>query len=81
MKSSSKTRHSHPILDATIVGERGQIVIPKSIREELELTPGTRLMVMHPKDGPIILLPLDHMRKHLDQLSKKMAALLDKHLS
>ena len=67
-------------MDATVVGERGQIVIPKSIREQMKLTPGTRLMVMHPKNGPIILLPLDHMRKHLEQLSKKTMNLIDKNI-
>ncbi len=67
----------HLLMDATVMGERGQVVIPKSIREQLKLAPGTRLMVMHPKDGPIMLFPVEQMRQHLDLMSKNMMSLLD----
>ena len=40
--------------DVTALSSRGQVVLPKSIRESLELMPGSRLMVF--SDGNNILL-------------------------
>lgn len=41
-------------VDYTVVSTRGQVVLPKAIREELSLTPGTQLVVM--SDGDNILM-------------------------
>ena len=42
------------VTDVTAMSSRGQVVLPKIIREALSLTPGSRLMVF--SDGDSILL-------------------------
>jgi len=44
-------------MSITAISTKGQIVIPKSIRDSLDLKPGTRLMVKV-LDGKIILEPI-----------------------
>ena len=38
------------------VGERGQIVIPKQIRDELEITPGDNLIILGNKEEGIQII-------------------------
>lgn len=64
----------------TVMGERGQVVIPKDVREKLKLAPGAKLVVVRLPHGPIALVPMDLMRdvvetmaKRLGMLSKKLA--------
>ena len=61
-------------MGTTVVGERGQVVIPKEIRDRLNLQPGTTLMVMnHDEKGPIILFPLEHMREFVAKMSEHIS--------
>ena len=64
-------------MGSTVMGERGQVVIPKDIREQLRLKAGDKLMVMVHKDGPIMLLPVEKMQQMVRQMSEQMAALLN----
>ncbi len=70
-----------PLLDqgskigSAVVGERGQIVIPKEIRDQFNLRTGSQLMVMQHKGGPIILLPVAGMKTFIAQMSKRVASL------
>ena len=70
--SPGKLQEPH-LVRATVVGDRGQIVIPKEIRDRAGLKPGSRLMVMHHQArGPVILLPMEHMRDFMEQMVKHM---------
>jgi antitoxin PrlF len=40
------------------IGARGQVTIPKAIRERLSLKPGDRLKVFAHPDGGLVLLPV-----------------------
>lgn len=64
-------------MGATVVGERGQVVIPKDVREHMRLKPGDKLMVMVNKQGPIMLIPLEQMQRMIRQMSEHMSTLLD----
>lgn len=64
-------------MGATVVGERGQIVIPKDVRDRMHLKPGDKLMVMVNKQGPIMLIPLEQMQRMIRQMSEHMSTLLD----
>ena len=44
-------------VEITTIGERGQVVIPQSLREELKIHKGDKFMLMH-KDEMIIMKPL-----------------------
>lgn len=66
-----------PIVRSAIIGERGQIVIPKEIRDRAGLKASSRLMIMsHQSHGPIILLPMKHMREVMSQMTKHMKDML-----
>lgn len=61
------------IVRSTVMGDRGQVVIPKEIRDRAGLAPGSQLMVMHHQvNGPVVLLPMDQMRDFMEQMKKQM---------
>ena len=51
-----------PILEVTSLSTKGQIVIPKEIRKNLGLKPGTKLIVIQEKDN-ILLKPITLPKK------------------
>lgn len=65
------------LMGATVLGERGQLVIPKDIRERLKMKSGTRLLVMNQPNGPIIVFPLEKMQSMLDTMSRQLTDTLD----
>jgi AbrB family looped-hinge helix DNA binding protein len=44
-------------VDEITVGDRGRVVLPASVRSELGLTPGTRLLLSTDEDGSLRLRP------------------------
>lgn len=69
---SVKNEELH-LVRSTVVGDRGQVVIPKEVRDRAHLKAGSRLMVMHHQErGPIILLPMEHMKDFMEQMMKQM---------
>ena len=48
-------------MDTVTVSQKFQIVIPKEIREDLEIRPGGRLVVIE-KEGTIHLIPVGKMK-------------------
>lgn len=64
------------LVGATVMGSRGQLVIPKEFRDKLKLSEGDRLVVMQHNDGPILLLPEQHMREFVASMSAKIAEVL-----
>ncbi len=55
----------------TVMGERGQLVIPKEARSKLKLKNGDQFMVAE-HFGKIILVPQKMMRELLSVLSKNL---------
>lgn len=57
---------------STVMGERGQVVIPAEAREEIDVKPGEKLIVFgNPNRGVIILFKSDIMAKFADMMFKK----------
>ncbi|MDT3698709.1 MAG: AbrB/MazE/SpoVT family DNA-binding domain-containing protein [Thermincola sp.] len=57
---------------STVMGERGQVVIPAEAREEIGLEPGEKLLVFgNPDRGVIIIFKSDIMARFADMLLKK----------
>lgn len=74
---AKKTKAPEHVVDSTVVGERGQVVIPKDIRDRAGLKPGARLLVMQPDPcGPIVLFPADHMKAFVEDMTKKLPKLM-----
>ncbi|MFZ9148148.1 AbrB/MazE/SpoVT family DNA-binding domain-containing protein [Vulcanococcus sp.] len=44
-------------MTSVTLSSKGQLTIPRQLRESLGLTPGTRLMVSVDQDGRLILVP------------------------
>lgn len=59
---------------SALIGERGQVVIPKKLRDSLQLKKGDNFFVMQ-KDGAIILLPADTMESFIQGISGKIKSL------
>ena len=57
------------------VGERGQVVIPASLREEQAINPGDKLLVFsHPSGGGIVLLRLQDLQRMSELLAPILQA-------
>lgn len=66
------------LLGSTVLGERGQVVIPKEFRDSMQLKPGSRLVVMQHMGGPLVLFPADQMRDFVRSMSDRITAVLKK---
>jgi len=57
---------------STVMGERGQVVIPAEAREEIGVEPGEKLLVFgNPDRGVIIIFKSDIMARFADMMFKK----------
>ena len=55
----------------TSIGERGQVVIPKKLRESLKLKKGDSFLVME-KQGAIVLAPTEMMTMMMEKINKEL---------
>lgn len=55
------------------LGERGQVVIPAAVREQLGLRAGDKLMVFTKHDEVICLIAASSMRRLADTLNRQLA--------
>ena len=54
------------------LGERGQVVIPAAMREQLQLNPGDRMMVFSKHNEMVCLVPASNMRHMLEVLTSQL---------
>jgi AbrB family looped-hinge helix DNA binding protein len=59
------------VYDTVTVGERGQVVIPITVRKLLKIKPGGKLVVMASK-GVISLVPVEKFNTFINRFSKFM---------
>jgi AbrB family looped-hinge helix DNA binding protein len=59
------------ICGLTVLGERGQIVIPKEARHKLGLKAGDRFMVIE-HFGKLILVPAEEVQEMLKKITKHL---------
>ncbi|MBC8063259.1 MAG: AbrB/MazE/SpoVT family DNA-binding domain-containing protein [Chlorobia bacterium] len=73
MKDNIKNCLSESFFGTSTVGERGQVVIPAEAREEFNIQPGDKLMVMrHPVHPGVMLFKIDSAREFLDEFQKTL---------
>lgn len=64
--------HGGKFYGSTVMGERGQVVIPAEAREEIGIQPGEKLIVLgNKKRGVVILFKSDVMTKFADMMFRK----------
>jgi len=58
------------LIGTTVIGEKGQMVIPADIRGALNLSKGTKLMVIAHQNGVFLMRPaaLEGMARHFSAL-------------
>jgi AbrB family looped-hinge helix DNA binding protein len=67
-----KDIHSYDKVDMVTLGERGQVVIPQAIREQIGLKAGDKLMVVVKHGKMIGLLPPDCFRGMVESLARQL---------
>jgi AbrB family looped-hinge helix DNA binding protein len=65
--------YMHRHMDMVTLGERGQVVIPAAVREQLGLKPGDKLMVFTKHEEVICLIAASSMRRLADTLNRQLA--------
>ena len=66
--------------EVTVIGERGQVVIPKEVRMKLGLEPKTKLLVI--RKGSLVVmkkLDLEQERKELETVFKRVDKRIEKY--
>lgn len=56
----------------TLIGDRGQIVIPKEARDDLGLNKGDKLLVCGKHKKALILIKTDQLPELIDELIKNL---------
>jgi AbrB family looped-hinge helix DNA binding protein len=70
MQPSDRSNNS---IDMVTLGERGQVVIPLSIRERLSLRAGDKMMVFTKHGEVVCLVPASSMRHLVDVLTAQLS--------
>lgn len=64
--------HHGKFYGSTVMGERGQVVIPAEAREEIGIAPGEKLIVLgNKRRGVVILFKSDVMTRFADMMFRK----------
>ncbi len=59
------------------MGSKGQVVIPKDVRDELGINPGDSLIVLTKHGKAIGMIKADDMREFMDYMQREMSSALD----
>ncbi len=78
MKYMHTSDDTQPSIDMVTLGERGQIVIPAAMREQLGLKPGDKLMVFLKHGKMIGLVPPGSFRHWVSKLTQQLTELEDR---
>ena len=67
---------THSFYGSVTVGERGQIVIPAEARQQLDMNPGDKLLVMkHPLHKGLMVFKFDSVKEFIDDFSRAVSQL------
>ena len=62
-------------LGMTVLGERGQVVIPKEIRATVGLEVGDKLIALAPHDHALVLVPIKKAKDIMEILKRRMSSI------
>lgn len=67
---------SSPFYGVATVGTKGQIVIPAEAREDMNINPGDKVIVVGRKDGKqggvICILPVEKAERFVEEMTSKL---------
>lgn len=63
--------HEDDLCGVTVVGERGQVVIPKKVREKLKIKSGDSFLVME-KNGAVVFVPTQKVKKMMSAIAEEL---------
>lgn len=73
MKKSAKFhQHRHTMYGTTVLGARGQLVIPAEARKDLKLKPGDRLVIMGQFDKVLGLIKADELSEFVELIMERI---------
>lgn len=58
---------------SVVVGSKGQVVIPKDVRDELSINPGDSLIVLTKHGKAIGMIKSDDMREFMEYMQREMS--------
>jgi AbrB family looped-hinge helix DNA binding protein len=61
-----------PFYGSATIGEKGQVVIPQEVREQMKLEKGDKLLVFGMGDDMVAFTKLDHFERFEKHLSSKL---------
>ena len=79
MKNSDKKGMGlcdHHVMGTAVLGERGQLVIPKEVRDCYNIKAGDKFIVMGHGQGPIAFIPVNQMKDFIEDINNKMEGML-----
>ncbi|MFA6160759.1 MAG: AbrB/MazE/SpoVT family DNA-binding domain-containing protein [Patescibacteria group bacterium] len=65
------------IMGTAVLGERGQLVVPKEVRDCYNLKTGDKFMVMGHGHGPIIFIPVNQMRSFIKRINQQIESAME----
>lgn len=71
MKKEENFFHEDNICGVTVVGERGQAVIPKKVRDKLKIKSGDSFLVME-RSGAIFFIPTQKIKGMMSAISQEL---------
>ncbi len=71
MKKLKTCKGGLPTLGMAVLGERGQIVIPKELRDLLGLNKGDQIMLMYHNDS-VMIIPREKMEIFVNHLTTNL---------
>jgi len=80
MTTPQKMPFVNDLMGMTVLGERGQVVIPKDIRDAMKLESGARLVVILHEGNKLMIFPSDQMKEFMQMMTerfKKMEHILN----
>lgn len=75
-KAKNKDDIIPKIIGSTVMGERGQLVVPKEIREYYHLKSGDKFFLFGSGHGPIVLLPAKQMHNLVEHINQQIHEIL-----
>lgn len=59
----------------TLVGERGQVVIPADIRKSMDLKAGDKLITFAKHDKALVMIKAENMERMVEKMTAKVKSL------